>query len=250
MKKRVTTLALVLAMVLSMTTVAFATDNSFETPIDVVNQVTVNDKYFASLDQAFAYQVEVGAECVALNADLTVGDLEVPAGAVLDLNGYTLTANTLDSTAAAAYIIDSTDGDGVFVVGTHEFNENNPQLPIYDAAVGGYRFFKVSVKSVAVTGKTSASPKYWFKVVFDNFEDVYSLIKAGSDVDLKVFVNWDGGAAVATADSAFVAKWADTYNSNNGIYITTSLVDIEGKANIAAIPAVGANGVDMEGATL
>lgn len=249
MKKRITILALVLAMVLSMTTVAFATDNSFETPIDVVNQVTVNDKYFASLDDAFAYQLEVGAEYVSLNADLTVGDLVVPAGNVLNLNGYTLTANTVDSAAAAAYITDSTDGDGLLIVnGEYEFNDYNPQLPIKDAE--GFRFFKVTVKSVAVTGKNGASPKYWFKVVFENFDAVYELIQAGSDVDLKVFVNWDGGVAVAIAEDAFVAKWAETYKSNNGIYITTSLVDIEGKANIASNPAVGANGVDMKGATL
>lgn len=246
MKKRITILALVLAMVLSMTTVAFATDNSFETPIDVVNLVMVNDKYFASLDDAFAYQLEVGAEYVSLNADLTVGDLVVPAGNVLNLNGYTLTAKTLD---AAGYIIDNTDGAGKVVVSEPTFAHNNPYLPILEDGVG-YRFFKVEVKSVAVTGKNGASPKYWFKVVFENFDAVYELIQAGSDVDLKVFVNWDGGAAVAIAEDAFVAKWAETYKSNNGIYITTSLVDIEGKANIASNPAVGANGVDMKGATL
>lgn len=248
MKKRIVSLALALAMLLSMTTVAFATD--WETPIDVVRVAAVGDDYYATLEDAFAGQTEAGAEYVSLTADLTVKDLVLPVNGVLNLNGYTLTAETFDSTAAAAKIIDTTGGNGLLIVkGEYEFSPNNPQLPIKDETAGGFRFFAVTVRSVAVTGKDSTSPKYWFQVKFENFEKVDALINAGSNLDIKVLLTVDDTDAFAIADRAFLLKWAQKYKANNGIYITTKIVDTEGKA-IVAIPAIGANGVDIKGKTL
>ena len=212
--------------------------------------IAVGDRYFSTLEEAFVYQTESGAECVSLSGNLTVADLELPAGAVLDLNGYTLTADSFD---AAGDIIDKTEGDGLLVVkGDCIFDVGNSYLPIYDNAKVGYRLFTVKVNSVAVTGTKGATPKYWFKVVFDNFDDVYALIQAESDVDIKVNVTWDDNevGAVAVADDAFVEKWADIYINNKDIYIITTLVDTEGKANISVIPGIGANGVDITGDAL
>ena len=245
MKKHILSFALTLAMLLSMTTAVFATD--WETPIDVVRVASVGDEYYASLDEAFA---AAGEKQVSLTADLTVKELVVPAGAVLNLNGYTLTADSFDSTAAGAKIIDTTGGEGLLIVkGECEFAPNNAQLPIEDKTAGGFRFFAVTVKSVAVTGKNSTSPKYWFQVKFENFEKVDALIAAGSDLDIKVLVTLDGTEAVAIAGRDFLTKWAETYKANNGIYITAQIVDTEGKA-ISAVPAIGANGVNIKGVTL
>ncbi len=242
MKKRILSFALTLAMLLSMTTVAFAAN--WETPIDVVQVASVGDDVYASLDEAFA---AAAGEQVALVADLTAGDVVVPAGAVLNLNGYKLTADTFDSTAAGAKIIDTTGGEGLLVVkGECEFAPNNAQLPIEDKTAGGFRFFAVTVKSVAVTGKNSTSPKYWFQVKFENFEKVDALIAAGSELDIKVLLDVDGTSAVATADRNFLTKWVETYKANNGIYITAQIADTEGKT-VVATPAIGANGVDITG---
>ena len=237
MKKRILVLALTLAMLLSMTTVAFA--NEWETPIDVVNVASVGGNTYATLEDAFA--AANGAE-VSLSGDLTVADLILPENAALNLSGYTLTANNFDSTAPDAQII----GEGALVVsGECEFNENNPQLPIQDAE-GAYQFFAATVKSVAVTGGS----KYWFQIKFENFDAVYALIKAGSAVEIKVHLNIDGEEAVAVANADFVAQWADAYNANNGIYITAQLVDSELGTTIIANPGVGANGVDIKGAAM
>ena len=73
MKKRILSFALTLAMVLSMATVAFATD--WETPIDVVNVANVGDNTYATLEDAFANAN--GAE-VSLSGDLKVADLVLP----------------------------------------------------------------------------------------------------------------------------------------------------------------------------
>ena len=245
MKKRILSLALTLAMILSMTTVAFATN--WETPIDVVQVASVGDDVYASLDEAFA---AAAGEQVSLTADLAVEELVVPANGNLNLNGYTLTAASFDATAPAAKIIDTTGGEGLLVVeGECEFAADNAQLPVEDNAAGGYRFFAVSVKSVAVSGKTSTSPKYWFQVKFENFEKVDTLIAAGSELDIKVLLNIDGVEAEAVADQAFLAKWAEAYKGNNGIYITAQIVDTEGKTVIAN-PAIGANGVNIAGQAL
>lgn len=251
MRKRMISLVLVLAMLLSMSTVVFAAESKdWESDIDVVNVANVGDDTYATLEDAFAGQIEAGAEYVSLSSDLTVGDLVLPANAVLNLNGYTLTAESFDSTAAGAQIIDTT-GDGLLVVnGEYDFGENDPYLPINDGQAGGFRFFSVEVKSVAVTGKNGASPKYWFQVKFENFDQVYALIKAGSAVDIKVHLNIDGSEAVAIANADFVTKWADVYNTNNGIYITAQIADAEGVQSIVANPGVGANGVDIKGKAL
>ena len=238
MKKRILSFALTLAMLLTMSTAVFAAD--WETPIDVVQVAMVGDEYYASLDAAFA--AANGAE-VSLSADLTVADLVVPAGAVLNLNGYTLTAASFDSTASGAQI----GGEGALVVsGECAFNVNNPQLPIKDAE-GAYNFFAVTVKSVAITGKNSDAPKYWFQVIFENFEDVKALLTAESEVTIKVNLTVDGAPVVAEADGDFLMKWVEAYEANNNIYITAQLVEGEIGTEIVANPGIGANGVDVLG---
>ena len=159
MKKRVFSLALALVMLLSMTTVAFA--NEWESDIDVVKVAEIGDQSYATLGDAFADQVANGAEYVSLSGDLKVSDLVLPEKAVLNLNGYTLTADSIDAIAPGASIIDTAAGEGLLVVdGECDFSESNAQLPILDEQAAGYRFFAVTVKSVAVTGKKSDAPKY------------------------------------------------------------------------------------------
>ena len=243
MKKRILSFALALVMLLSMSTVAFAA-NEWESDIDVVSVANVGDNTYATLEDAFA---AANGAAVALSGDLKVSDLVLPAKAVLNLNGYTLTAESIDATAPGASIIDTTGGEGLLVVnGDCEFAENNAQLPLFDEDAAGYRFFNVTVKSVAVTGGT----KYWFQVKFENFDKVYALLNAGSDLDIKVNLTCDGEQAVAVAQDGFVMDWAERYNGNDSIYITAALVDAEGFESISAIPAIGANGVEAQGKTM
>lgn len=249
MKKRIFSMVLALAMLMSMSTMAFAAED-WETEIDVLQVATVGGQNYASLEDAFEAQIATGADCVSLSNDLSVKELVVPGGAVLDLNGYTLSAGSVDAIAPGAKIIDSTGGNGALKVsGQCQLNENNDQLPIKDAETGDIRLFNVSVKAVAITGKNSAAPKYWFQVNFENFDAVYSLISAGAAVDIKVLVNVDGVDAEAVASAEFVAQWAEAYKNNSGVYITAQLLDAEGKT-VVATPAVGGYGVNIKGATM
>lgn len=218
----------------------------------VVNAETavakVGEEYFLSLNDAFAYQVENGAEAVLLNKNSEVGDVILPANAVLDLNGYTLTADSVLSYSSSA-IIDSSEKDtGVLVTNDTDGNmisEDNAQLPIYDAVAGGYRFFEVSVASVAITGKTD--PKYWFQVNIENFDELYKLIQAGSELNITAKMTWNGGQAQAVAGADFLQKWADAYTNNENIYITVTTVNAENFVDFSLMPCVVANGISICG---
>ena len=218
-----------------------------ETAVAVVGE----DNYFLTLKDAFDYQAESGAECVSLNKDSKVSDLVIPAGAVLDLNGKKLTVDSVLSYASSGIIDSSENASGVLVILDADGNmlsENNAQLPIFDAAAGGYRFFAVEVKSVAVTGKEN--PKYWFTVEFANFDAVYELISAGSAVDFKVLLTVNGEEAQAVANPEFVKQWAEAYKEKGGIYITVTALNTAGVENFSLTPAISANSVTAKGETM
>ena len=209
--------------------------------------VTVGDQSFTSLSEAFAYQVQSGAACVSLDEDATVSQMVLPEAAVLNLNGHTLTADCVDSIAPGAHIVDATDGDGLLIVnGEWQFGENNPQLPIKDQTAGGFRFFTVDVESVAVTAKTGTMPAYWFRVCFNSFEKVYGLISDGADVEIKMLISADSTQIEAVADRDFLLKWAENYKANNGIYITSKILNANGN-ELAVTPAIDAAGVRIAG---
>ena len=207
----------------------------------------VGDTNFENLEGAIAYQVTTGGEKVLLLKELQVTDLVLSGGAVLDLNGYALTADSV-LTYASAHIIDSSaDNTGVLKITDAEGNmlsEHNSQLPLYDEKAGGYRFFGVEVKTVAVTGKEN--PKYWFTVEFANFDPVYELICAGAAMDIKALLNVNGEEGEAVANREFVKKWADAYKEKGSVYITVSALNTEAADAFSLIPAISANGVTIK----
>ena len=213
----------------------------------------VGEELFLSLDDAIAYQIENGAQSVMLNKDATVSDLVLESGAVLDLNGKKLTVDSV-LTYASSEIIDSSEKDtGVLVIADSNGNmlsADNAQLPIYDAAAGGLRFFEISVKSAAITGKGSADPKYWFQVSCVNFDEIHKLIDAGSELNITVKMSWNGGKSDAVAGADFLNRWADAFANNENIYITVSAVNTEGLEEFSLTPCMAANGVTVKGSEM
>ena len=224
----------------------------------VVNAETaaavVGDQYFLSVADALVYQAENGADCVTLNKDVQVEYLHLESNQILDLNGHTLTVDSIKSYASSGIIDSSEKSTGVLVVKDEDglmLDENNSQLPIYDAAEGGYRFFEISVKSVAITGKDGGNAKYWFKVSCENFDEIYKLIQAGSELNklnITVRMTWNGGEATATADPALLNQWAAKYAvSGDNFYITVTAVNAEGFEDFPLLPCFEANGVASKG---
>lgn len=200
---------------------------------------------YGSLDAALAK----ATDSIVLDENVAAGDLVVPAGVTLDLNGYSLYAASVEF-GAAADIIDSADGKGL-LRGDVTFEIGNAQLPLYDVDDDGYRLFNVDVVSCATTG-TGNQTKYWFKINFSN-SDVFDLI--GATTELRIMANMTGVyktghelegqefAAPAIADAAFSNVWA----AKNTSYIVLSTVGSSGLEQFELKPAVTANGVVISG---
>ena len=237
---------------------AAATKNIYLNSLTLTEQTQVSadiaiaqasDKYFLNLHDAFAYQVASNAETVKLTCDIWEQDLVFPAGAALDLNGYTLTANSILTYDSNALIDSSAEKSGMLKIKDADgnmLNEKNSQLPLYDSAAEGYRFFSLSIETVTITGKEN--PTYWFKITSQDFPNIYSL--ECSDLLIKVKLKWNGGEGTASANTAFTRKWLEAYNAKPDIYINVSAVNGDNLDNFTLIPCITANGVTLEGAEM
>ena len=214
--------------------------------------VQIGDKAFASLEEAMADAVS--GDTVTLLDNVTAGDMILPTGVNIDLNGYTLTVNSILTYASNAVLDTSENVSGLLkIIGENGnmISKDNAQLPVYDNATdaGGYRFFAIDVTSCAVTGENSGTPKYWFKIKAEKFAPLYELIQADSKVEIKVKMTWDGQTvdAEASADLTFTKTWANSYNANEDIYITVTAIEAEGLDNFKLIPMVTSAGVEISG---
>lgn len=175
-------------------------------------------------------------------------DLILPTGVNLDLNGYTLTADSVLTYSSSAIIDTSEDVSGLLKINDTDGNmisKDNSSLPVYDAKAGGYRFFAIDVQPCAVTGGN----KYWFKIKTEKFAPLYELINADADVQIKVKMTWDGQTedVYAAADLAFTKVWADRYNANEDIYITVTATEAEGLGNFKLIPMITSGSAEISG---
>ena len=187
-------------------------------------------------------------QTLALQADVAVEDLILTDGVSLDMNGHTLTVGSLLTYASNAVIDSSEDVSGLLKITESDGNlisKDNCQLPVYDAAKGGYRFFVIDVETCAVTGGN----KYWFKIKAEKFAPLYELIQSDSEVRIKVKMTWDGQEVdtYAAAELAFTKAWADCYNANEDIYITVSVPEAEGLENFRLTPGITSGGVAVFG---
>lgn len=214
--------------------------------------VQIGDKAFASLEEAMADAVS--GDTVTLLDNVTAGDMILPTGVNIDLNGYTLTVNSILTYASNAFLDTSENVSGLLkIIGENGnmISKDNAQLPVYDNATdaGGYRFFAIDVTSCAVTGENSGTPKYWFKIKAEKFAPLYELIQADSKVEIKVKMTWDGQTAdaEASADLTFTKTWADKFNANEDIYITVRVEEADGVENFKLIPMITSGGVEISG---
>ena len=192
----------------------------------------------------FEEAAEKATESIMLLKNAEAGDVVLPAGVTLDLNGYILYASSVD-VAPGAQIIDAMDGKGL-IRGDIYFNEDNAQLPLYDIDADGYKLYNVVVESCATTGANSAT-KYWFKVNFSNEEALALAGEMFIQADMTGVVKESGEdwAAVATAKAAFTQTWI----ANNDSYIVVSAVG-SGLSSFKLNPGVTANGVVVSGDTM
>ena len=204
--------------------------------------------------ETFEAAVAGATESIMMLANAEAGDVVIPAGVTLDLNGYTLYANSVDASAPGAQIVDYTDGKGV-IRGEVEFNENNAQLPLYDIDTNTYKLFNVIVESCATTGNASAT-KYWFKINFTN-EAAFDMIDYNSGLRIVAsmtgkYKNDTGSHLAGEAWAAFATAtigFTDTWVANSSSYVVVSSVG-SGISSFLINPGVSANGVIITGAAM
>ena len=101
----------------------------------------VGDEKYETLQDAL-YAAEAGTvKTVTLLVDHEEGSIIVPAGVTLDLAGKKLEAKYFVSFGQTAD--NSEDNTGVLVSSNIMLQQNNKQLPIKNAELGGYQFFEV-----------------------------------------------------------------------------------------------------------
>lgn len=124
------------------------------------------------------------------------GTLVVPAGVTFNLNGYTLNADNLIS---FGNVIDD-KGTGVLAM-SHSRDEallslmpGNTTLPLYDAGVGGYKFFAYELTNLGIkeSETTADSAKFGVRLSFTN-ESAYALLADdGLELGMNIAIDREG----------------------------------------------------------
>ncbi len=203
-------------------------------------------------------------DTVQLLADVQAEDVLLTNGVILDLNGHTLTVDALTAYAedlADGYVKDSRVGNGGLLIVEKEeavFRADNEDLPLYDAAAGGYRFFDYKMELFgSTTNAGTGREKFWFKFHFYTDDtaavldaDAYDIVAAGgSGMEVGTRLRWkdnelpqvrfvkDGSA------DAFVQAWAKGATAARWFYITVNGLDRCGNGTLQLTPEIFINGV-------
>ena len=199
-----------------------------------------------------ALDASQAGQTIVLYTDGQVDNLILPAGVSLDLNGYTMTVDSVMTYSGSSIIDGSEAVAGLLKIGDYDGNmisETNSQLPVYDKESGGLRFFQIEFTSQAVTGKNAGNIKYWFKFKVKNIEKFGQLLQLGGKIQLKVKMTWAGQLApvYAVADTQFAIDWVSGSMGNENLYITVTATGAETLEKFRLIPCLAANGVEICG---
>lgn len=120
-----------------------------------------------------------GSQPVQLGKDAAVNLLRINATKKLDINGNTLTAADILS---FGHFIDSSNGKGLLKMSNDSgeaallLRQDNAQLPVYDVAAGGYRFYNRETGKADVRDVDEVTKKFRFQLVLPTAE-AYELLQ-------------------------------------------------------------------------
>jgi len=187
--------------------------------------------YYADIQSAL--DAAVSGDIVTL---LTSGELAaafVGAGVTLDLNGNTLTGTNY--VICFGQIIDSADGKGAVITPADStiLAEDNAQLPLYDAELGGYRFYSYTFNMLGVrTDSATGDPVFGIRLALSN-EDGYALLaKADNGATVRVKLTWEGMTTTApefTFSSDLMAIYAQSMETAPYYALLLRVTGAEGK---------------------
>jgi len=211
---------------------------------DVVAQNTTTNETYATVEEALAAATD--GQTVTLIANAEAGMLMVPAKVTLDLAGKDLTASYFVS---FGNVVDGDVGGNALLKADYiRLQENNTQLPLYNADEDGYQFFAYEFKGIsAVKNSNGDKLRFAFAILFENRE-AYELLKdEKAGLTMRAVLSWDGmkhEAVPVTFTHNAVKDWATAVCNNPtkpltnfGVYIIiTGFEELEAGSRVMVQP--------------
>ena len=192
--------------------------------------VNVTDTY-DSLEEALDAAI---SGTVVLQSDVSAGALLVRPNVTLDLNGYTLYAETLIAMNGAT-VLDSKDCGSLKIAKENLVlaQDNSGVIPVWNGK-DGYLFTQVEFMEMSQSAETGAAG-YVFLPVFSNAEASSLLNNGGADngLKLKVSLVWNDGQSQQfyTYDDGFVEQ---VFASQGGLAFSLTVTGISGITDMTA----------------
>ena len=179
--------------------------------------------------------------------DDTVGTMLVDTDTTLDLGGHTL---MVDNMICFGGVVDSV-GSGKVLTDNMILSQLT-SLPIYDAQLGGYRFFAYEMKNLGKRTNADGSQTYGFAVDFAQ-QQAYELLASGDcQVDFQVSLSWGEQEQTFAFSSALVQEYAALQlrypNTQAALMLTiTGLDTLAPGTKLSVTPILKAAGAAMAG---
>jgi len=174
-------------------------------------------------------------DTVALTANVVTGSVGIPLDVTLDLNGHVLAADEVFGITSTSYLVDSKDGLGGLKIEKDNlsFIGENEQMPLYDATIGGYRFFDFELE-YQTRETTETMVKYGIRLDLPS-EQAYALLDdADNCKTVRILLTLTKeGVTPKNIDYAFRTETVEDYvskssadlNKKYGLMLTVSGLD-------------------------
>lgn len=227
-----------------------------------------NGTLFATWEAAAA----AGGEYITLIDNAEETELLLTDGITLDLNGFILTTEAFRAYLGddlSGFVVDSSDGNNGLlktVRGEDLFRSDNPDMPLYDAIAGGYRFFDYKLALHSGPEKVNADKqKFWFKFHFytddtgaaELDQDAYGLLAAGeTGFAISARLTWRGTQLPQVyfgrngSTDTFNAAWADGITASRWLYMVVSGLEDITSGTLTVEPVLMDNGVEVTGGVI
>lgn len=209
----------------------------YKLPDVVYTYDSVSTKY-AFLEDAVEVAADIDDGVIMLLDNAAIGELDLEnSGAVIDLNGKTLTADVI-----LANVMDSADGNGLIQVGQTDvvlYAAMSNQLVLWDNETGvtGYRVFSYSFVNLGIDADNTDAEQtasagvlvksFWCDLVFTNKRAYTLLASEMTTVDIGFVLDWNGNEKTFMYEQDVIVAWAEEEEFSDGslnfcFYITVT----------------------------
>ena len=189
---------------------------------------------------------------VTLLGDVAETEVVLINGVTLDLNGFTLTADTFSS--VGGNVTDRTGGKGLLVASSVSLAAKNTHLPVNTAE--GLRFCSLTPdQTLERLNEDTVRVRFFFRerstdTILDN------LIKAGNqDISIELYLTWTDSSGKAktrtfVCDHSLLQKYAEKWNGRRYVATITGVRDITDLTVTVQASSKASSGVTVAADTL